>query len=81
MKHNPENTAHLGRNIAAIRHIKRIKQAAFADALGITQQAVSKMESSAHISHEKLLHVAEVLGITVAFIETFDEKSMMGKAG
>lgn len=73
MKHHTENTPHLGHNIAAIRKIKRIKQATFASALGITQQAVSKMESSAEVSHGKLLHVAEVLGTTVQNIIAFNE--------
>jgi transcriptional regulator with XRE-family HTH domain len=78
MKPNTENSPHLGRNIAAIRSIKRIKQATFASALGISQQAVSKMEKSADISHERLLHVAEVLKTTVSVIEAFDEENVIG---
>lgn len=69
---------HLGKNIAAIRTIKGMKQEALASALDISQQAVSKMEKSADISHDRLLHVAEVLKITVSVIEAFDEENIMG---
>jgi transcriptional regulator with XRE-family HTH domain len=72
---------HIGKNIACIRHIKGIKQAVFAKALGITQQAVSKMEQSEDISHSRLLHVATILGVTAEFICSFDEAVIIGNAG
>ncbi len=80
MQINNNPTIHIGRNIACIRIIKGIKQAAFASALGISQQAISKMEQSEDISYAKLLHVSEVLGVTVDAIRSFNESKITGEA-
>ncbi len=68
---------HIGQNIAYIRILQGIKQSAFASALGITQQAVSKIKKSEHIDYGRLLHVAEVLGVSVETIKTFDKSKVL----
>lgn len=76
-----QKTIHLGNNIARIRTLKGIKQAAFATSLNISQQAVSKMERSADISYSRLLHVANILGISVETIQYFDEAKIYAGGG
>lgn len=58
----------IGKVIAYIRILKGIKQQSLAKELGISQQAVSKLESSERIDDEKLEHVAEILGVTAGTI-------------
>lgn len=66
---------HYGRNIERIREIRGIKQETLAQAIGITQQAVSKMEQSKEIDEDKLQKIAEALGVTVDAIRSFSEEA------
>ena len=68
-----KKTRHIGENIAAIRHIKKLKQKALADRLNISQQALSKIENSTTVSRGTLLHIAEGLDVAVSTIENFDQ--------
>jgi transcriptional regulator with XRE-family HTH domain len=70
------STFHIGRKIERIRLLRGLKQDAFASALGITQQAVSKMESSEEVEEERLNKVAEVLGVTPEVIRNFNEEAL-----
>lgn len=63
----------IGKNIAILRTIKGIKQSVFAKSLGITQQAVSKMENSTDINYSRLVHVSQILGVSIETIRTFNE--------
>lgn len=65
---------HIGRKIRRLREIKGIKQEALATQLGITHQAISKMEQSASIDEEKLKLVADALGVTPETIKNFSEE-------
>ena len=64
---------HVGRNIVRIREIKGVKQDVLASALGISQQAVSKMEQSESIDDEKLEQIALALGVSKEAIKNFNE--------
>ncbi|GAA6773402.1 hypothetical protein AAGS39_41630 [Flavobacterium sp. CGRL2] len=44
---------HIGRNISRIRELKDMKQEALAQALGISQQAVSAIENSETVDEQK----------------------------
>nr|WP_312208730.1 helix-turn-helix domain-containing protein [Sphingobacterium multivorum] len=66
----------IGRNIAKIRNFKGIKQEALAHSLGVSQQAVSQFEKEVNISDEKLLEVANALGVTPEIIKHFDEEKI-----
>jgi transcriptional regulator with XRE-family HTH domain len=74
MNTNTTSAMHLGRKIERIRILRGVKQEALASALGITQQAVSKMENSAEIEEERLEKVASVLDVSVEAIKNFDEE-------
>jgi len=65
---------HLGRKISRIRELRGMKQETLAQELGISQQAISKLEQSEHIEDEKLEQVAKALGVSADAIRGFDEQ-------
>ena len=67
---------HIGRKIERIRELKGIKQETLANALGISQQSVSKIEKSENIDSEKLELVAKVLGVSAENIRDFNEDAI-----
>ncbi len=68
---------HIGRKISRIRELKGLKQEVLADALGISQQSVSKLEQSETLGTERLHEIAAALGVTKEAIENFSEESIM----
>ncbi len=65
---------HLGRNLSRIRTAREMKQETLAKALGISQQAVSRMEQKAVIKEESLAKIAEILDVPLATIKAYDQK-------
>ncbi len=68
---------HIGRKISRIRELRGMKQEALADALGISQQAVSKIEQSPEVDDDKLQDIAKALGVTKEGIENFSEENVL----
>ncbi|MCV9931435.1 helix-turn-helix domain-containing protein [Flavobacterium sp. LS1R47] len=68
---------HIGRNISRIRELRGIKQEALADAIGVSQQSVSNIESSETVDKEKLVEIAKALGVTVEAIKNFSEEGVI----
>jgi transcriptional regulator with XRE-family HTH domain len=68
-----ESTLHIGRKISRIRELRGMKQEALAAELGISQQAVSKIEQSAEVEESSLEKIAKALGVNPATIKSFDE--------
>jgi transcriptional regulator with XRE-family HTH domain len=71
-----EKPQHIGRKIERIRELRGMKQDTLAAALGITQQAVSKMEASENVDEERLQKVATALGVTPDAIRNFNEDAI-----
>jgi len=71
-----EPTLHIGRKISRIRELRGMKQEALAAELGISQQAVSKIEQSADVDGEALNKIAGILGVTGEAIKAFTEESI-----
>src|SRR6202012_4779181 len=69
-------TLHIGRKISRIRELRGMKQEALAAELGISQQAVSKIEQSAEVEEEALEKIAKVLGVSVEGLKHFTEDSV-----
>jgi transcriptional regulator with XRE-family HTH domain len=69
-------TLHIGRKISRIRELRGMKQEALAAELGISQQAISKIEQSADVENEALSKIAVALGITSEGIKNFTEESI-----
>ena len=67
---------HLGRKISRIRELRGMKQDALAAELGISQQAVSKLEQSEEIEDSTLEKVAKVLGVSAEGIRNFNEETV-----
>lgn len=67
---------HIGRKVSRIRELRGMKQEALADALNISQQAVSKIEQSEHIEDEKLHQIAKALGVTKEVIENYSDEAV-----
>jgi transcriptional regulator with XRE-family HTH domain len=71
-----ETSNHIGRKISRIRELRGMKQEALAAELGISQQAVSKLEQSENIEEEVLSKVAKVLGVTSEGVKNFSEEGI-----
>lgn len=69
-------TVHIGRKISRIRELRGMKQDALAAELGISQQAISKLEQSEIIEDETLEKVAKALGTTPEAVRHFSEESI-----
>jgi transcriptional regulator with XRE-family HTH domain len=67
---------HVGRKIGRIRELLGVKQETLADKLGITQQAVSKLEQSEELEAPTLDRVAKALGVSVEMIKSFSEEAV-----
>jgi transcriptional regulator with XRE-family HTH domain len=76
-----EPTLHIGRKISKIRELKGIKQETLAMELGISQQAVSKIEQNTEIEEDALNKIAKVLGVTPEAIKNFSEEAVFNIIG
>ena len=72
-----EPTLHIGRKISRIRELRGIKQEALAAELGISQQAVSKIEQSADVDGEALEKIANVLGVSPEAIKNYSDEAIV----
>ncbi|MEJ7779583.1 MAG: helix-turn-helix transcriptional regulator [Daejeonella sp.] len=72
-----ETANHIGRKISRIRELRGMKQEALAAELGISQQAVSKIEQSAEVEEDALERIAKVLGVTTETVKNFDEEKII----
>lgn len=68
------NTPHIGRKISRIRELRGMKQETLAIELGISQQAVSKLEQSEQIEDSTLDKVATVLGVSKEAIKNYSDE-------
>jgi len=67
---------HIGRKIERIRKLRGLTQDDLGNGLGITKQAVSKLEQSEKIEEERLKQIAEVLGVTLDGLKSFKEEGV-----
>jgi transcriptional regulator with XRE-family HTH domain len=68
---------HIGRKISRIRELRGMKQETLAHELGVTQQAISKLEQSEDIDDEKLELIATALGVSAEGIKSFNEEAVI----
>lgn len=67
-------TPHIGRKISRLREMRDIKQETLAEALGISQQAISKIEQSEHIEDLTLERIGKVLGFSAETIKNYNDE-------
>lgn len=68
---------HIGRKIERVRRLRGMTQADLGDMLGVTRQAVSKMEQNEKLEDEKIKQVAEALGVTEEGLKNFTEETVL----
>lgn len=68
---------HIGRNISRIRELRQMKQEALAQAIGVSQQTISTIENSESVDDEKLMQIAEALGVTAEAIKNFSDDAVL----
>src|SRR3954469_18294068 len=71
-----ETSTHLGRKISRLRELRGMKQETLAEQLGISQQAVLKMEQSEQVEDLTLDRIAKALGLSSDAIKNFNEDSI-----
>lgn len=69
-------TLHIGRKISKLRELRGMKQETLATELGISQQAISKIEQSAEVDEDALAKIANVLGLTPDAVKAFTEEAV-----
>lgn len=67
---------HMGRKIERVRRLRGMTQTELGDTLGISKQAVSKMEQSLKLEDERIKEVAVALGVTEEGLKKFNEESV-----
>jgi len=71
-----ESTLHLGKKISRMRELRGMKQETLAAELGISQQAVSKIEQSPDVEDDALERIAKILGVTPDAVRNFSEEAV-----
>lgn len=71
------NAIHIGRKIERIRRLRGMTQTDLGNLLGITKQAVSKMEQTEKLEDLKLKQVATALGVTEDGLKKFTEENVL----
>lgn len=66
---------HMGRKITRMRELRGMKQSALAFELGISQQAVSKLEQNENVEDAVLEKVARALGVTPETIKNYSDEA------
>ncbi|HXJ98272.1 MAG TPA: helix-turn-helix transcriptional regulator [Gelidibacter sp.] len=68
---------HKGRKVEQIRRLRGWTQSELGDKLGISKQAVSKIEQSINIGDEKLKEFANALEVTFEGLKNFSEEKVL----
>ncbi|WP_345955216.1 helix-turn-helix domain-containing protein [Mucilaginibacter sp. PAMB04168] len=71
---------HIGRKIERVRKLRGLTQEDVGTGLGITKQAVSKLEQSESIEEERLEQIANVLGVTLEGLKRFNDENVLNNS-
>lgn len=71
------NMLHIGRKIERVRRLRGLTQTELGDALGISKQAVSKMEQTEQMDDERIKEIAKALGVTEEGLKKFNEETVL----
>ncbi|HBX18896.1 MAG TPA: XRE family transcriptional regulator, partial [Porphyromonadaceae bacterium] len=74
---NYDNVVHIGRKIERIRRLRGMTQSELANTLGVTRQAVSKMEQTEKMDEERVEEIASALGVTVEGLKKYNEETVL----
>ena len=68
---------HLGRKVERVRHLRGMSQTELGKLLGITKQAVSKIEQADNFDDDRLSEIASALGVTVEGLKSLNEETIL----
>lgn len=71
------NMLHIGRKIERVRKLRGMTQTEFGDVLGISKQAVSKMEQTEQMDENRIIEIAKALGVTEDGLKKFNEETVL----
>jgi len=74
---NSTNAAHIGRKIERVRRLRGFSQTQLGDKLGISKQAVSKLEQTEKLDDEKIKKVADALEVTEEGLKNYHEERVL----
>ncbi|NLB49425.1 MAG: helix-turn-helix transcriptional regulator [Erysipelotrichia bacterium] len=71
------SSLHLGRKIERVRRLRGMTQTELGELLGVTKQAVSKMEQTDNFNDERLEEIASALGVTVEGLKRYSDDAIL----
>jgi len=71
------NVVHIGRKIERVRRLRGMTQTNLGEILGITKQAISKMEQTEKIDDDRVKQIAEALGVTEDGLRNYSEEKIL----
>lgn len=71
------DSIHLGMKIERVRRLRGITQTDLANMLGVTRQAISKIEQTEKLNEERLKEIASALGVTVEGLKKYNEETVL----
>jgi transcriptional regulator with XRE-family HTH domain len=74
---NHTNVLHMGRKIERVRRLRGMTQTELGEVLGISKQAVSKMEQTEDLDDTRIKQIAEALGVTEEGLRNFHEEKVL----
>lgn len=74
---NSTNAAHMGRKIERVRRLRGFSQTQLGERLGISKQAVSKLEQTEKLDDEKIKKVADALEVTEDGLKNYHEERVL----
>ena len=72
-----EPSQNIGLKIGGARRLVGITQQELADRLGVTKQAISKLEQTENVDDERLGKVAEALGVSLEGLKKFNSDNVL----
>jgi len=77
----PPTAPHIGRKIERVRRLRGMSQTELGDLLGVSKQAVSKMEHTKKINDERLEQISDALGVTEEGLKKLTGKTVLSCTG
>ncbi len=71
------DSIHLGRKIERVRRLRGMTQTELGELLGVTKQAISKMEQTEKFNDERLNEIAAALGVTIEGLKKYNEEAVL----
>lgn len=73
--HSPSK--HMGRKVARVRELRGLTQTQLGELLGMTKQAISKLEQGEKINDKRLKEIAQALNVTFEGLKKYRDESVL----